>query len=71
MKVYKPLRLNSIVKFDSVEDLSEIFDKRDTFIYLGDIAQMPGHCIVIRMGDGTLFYCIHTDNFVEVPEEEC
>lgn len=46
------------------------FTKDDTFVYLGDIVQMPGHCIVIRMKDGKVFCGYHTEDFVEIPEEE-
>jgi hypothetical protein len=44
------------------------FTEKDTFVYLGDIVQMPGHCIVV---DNQIFTCYHTDEFVEIPEEEC
>ena len=41
------------------------------FIYLGDIVQQPGHCILVDMNTGLLEVGHHTDNFVVVPEDEC
>ena len=67
---------NTLVRFD-FDDLpvnyhgEYPFTRKDRFIYLGDIVQMPGHCVVVRISDGHVFCCYHTDNFVKVPEEEC
>lgn len=42
------------------------FSKYDDFIYLGEISNMKGHCIVKRMGDGEIFRGYHIENFVEI-----
>lgn len=48
-----------------------------TFIYLGDIAQMPGHGVFIGHHSGSdsefrgrLFAGYHTESFVELTDEE-
>lgn len=70
------MRQNSLVKFDStnmpdrVRDLYS-FSPDDVFVYLGEIIQMPGHCIVIRQSDGRVFCGCHTENFAEILEEYC
>ena len=69
------MKKNTLVKFDfdniPVEFHSQYpFSRRDVFVYLGDIVQMPGHCILIRMSDGKGFAGYHTDEFVRVPDEE-
>lgn len=46
------------------------FTERDVFVYLGDIRQMPGHCVVVRMSDNVVFTAYHTENFVELTEDE-
>lgn len=74
-------RINSLVKFKreyySPEDekryFSDILDQ--TFIYLGDIVNQPGHCILIRVGPkpglaGTFELFRHTADFEELSEDE-
>lgn len=39
-------------------------------MFLGEIVQMPGHCVVVRNSDGRVFTCYHTDNFYELKDEE-
>jgi hypothetical protein len=36
---------------------------------LGEIKQMPGHCIVVRK-DGKVYWGHHTENFRKAKEEE-
>ena len=47
------------------------FSIYDKFVYLGDVVQMPGHCIVVNTTTGQIYCGYHTDNFVEISEEEC
>jgi len=69
------IRQNALVRFD-FSDLPVKYHKEypfaehDRFVYLGDIVQMPGHCVVVRLRDDKVFTCYHTDNFVELTEEE-
>jgi len=46
------------------------FSREDRFVYLGDIPQMPFHCIVARVSDGRVFSGFHTENFIPLTEEE-
>ena len=46
------------------------FHPKDIFIFLGEIPNMPGHCVVIEHKLGRVFSCYHTDNFVELTDEE-
>ena len=68
----KPLTL---VKFD-FDGIPESYHKDypftplDRFIYLGDIVQMPGHCVVTRVSDGRVFNCFHTESFIALTDDE-
>jgi len=67
---------NALVKFDYKklpEEHHEFypFKENQVYIFLGEIAQMPGHCIVIEMKSGKIFSGYHTENFTELTEEEC
>lgn len=46
------------------------FNDGDKFVFLGEIEQMPGHCVVVRLSDNKIFTCYHTDSFVELTEDE-
>ena len=75
VKTNPPPRVNSLVRFDSSDVPPEYrssypFADTDKFIYLGDIVQMPGHCILIRFSDGKVFSAYHTENFVELTDDE-
>ena len=67
------MKLNTLVKFDThnLDNWDDYpFSKHDRFVYMGDIVQMPGHCIVARLSDGKIFTCYHTYNFVKLSENE-
>jgi len=40
------------------------------YVFLGEIPNMPGHCVVADAKTGQLITGYHTDNFVEIPEDE-
>lgn len=75
-------RYLSIVRFDfdgfpkDFDTSVYPFDKDERFIFLGEIPNMPGHCVVLRMvtGPGLVkpdaVFGYHTENFVELPTEE-
>lgn len=46
------------------------FAEHDVFIFLGEISNMPDHCVVIRKQDNAMFSGYHTDNFIELTEDE-
>lgn len=39
-------------------------------IFFGDIPNMPGHCIVADHKTGKFEFCIHTDYFIELTDDE-
>jgi len=75
MKKQKTPRKLSLVKFDFTNLPEKYhsqypFKKNESILFLGEIPQMKGHCVVAR-SDGTLSWAWHTDNFVELTKEEC
>ena len=66
----------ALVKFD-YKDLPKKYHKSypfkegEVYIFLGEIHQMPGHCIVVEMKTGNVISGYHTDNFIELEENEC
>lgn len=68
----------TLVKFDYSnmpdkweKEYLEVFDPDKVYIYLGEIVQMPGHCILVEMKTGKVISGYHTDNFIELTEDEC
>jgi hypothetical protein len=65
----------SIVRFD-FDKLPKSFHKKYPFkrdrvyVFLGEIANMPEHCVVIDDKSGRIYSGYHTDNFVELSDEE-
>ena len=41
-----------------------------TYVFVGEIPNMPGHCVVADMKTGRLFSCYHSDNFEEIVEDK-
>lgn len=73
-KIY-PIAPGTLVKFDfdslPMKMHSEYpFTKTDRFVFLNEIWNMPGHCVVVRTKDHNVFTCYHTDNFVVLTEDE-
>lgn len=65
---------NSLVRFNFAIVPEEYhkkypFKEDDVFVFLGEIKQMPGHCIVAGK-DGRVIWGYHTENFVELTEDE-
>ena len=64
-----------LVRFD-FSDLPEKyhneypFSKHQKFVMLGEIDQMDGHCVVADIKTGHVYSCYHTENFVELTEDE-
>ena len=70
-------RVNSLVKFDK-DDCPEghwedyykdVFEDK-VFIYLGEIPNMKWHCSLIERGTGKLLVGYHTDDFIELTEDD-
>jgi hypothetical protein len=47
----------------------EIFEGKH-FIFLGEISNMPGHCILVDIKTGLILSGYHSDNFKEVKEND-
>ena len=64
-----------LVKFDFAE-LPERYHKDypfsvyDTFVMFGEVEGMVGHCVVANTKTGQVHINYHTDNFVELTEDE-
>ena len=74
-RVTKKTPVNTLIRFDfdrlPVERHSQYpFVRNDFLLYLGEVRQMPGHCVVATK-DGRVVWGYHTENFVEIPEDEC
>lgn len=64
-----------LVKFDFSEMPEKYwkeypFSIYDRFIMLGEVEQMSGHCVVANTKTGQIHCCYHTENFVELTEDE-
>lgn len=65
----------SLVRFDfgdlSVEHFAEYpFKKDGVYVFFGEIANMPGHCVVADHETGRIYSGYHTENFVELSDDE-
>jgi hypothetical protein len=46
------------------------FRAKETYVFLGEIPNMPGHCVVADYRSGQIYSGYHTDNFIELTGEE-
>ena len=46
------------------------FKRGAAYVFLGEIVNMPGHCVVAEMPTGHIHSGWHTDNFVELSDDE-
>lgn len=47
-----------------------IFLEKDTYVFLGEIPNMLGHCVVLNHRTGKVHSGYHTENFAELAEDE-
>ena len=68
----KEPRKLSLVKLDDPDgDYKNFLGVNGTrFVYLGEIPNMRGHCVVINHRTGRIHSGFHIENFVEVTEDE-
>jgi len=68
-KQWKMPRQYSMVKCIFSNDL---FSKEKTYVFLGEIPNMPGHCVVVEYSDkaAKVFTGYHCDNFIELAKDE-
>lgn len=50
-------------------DPTHTFNENEVVLFLGEIQQMPGHCVIAKR-NGKVVYGFHTDNFRTAREEE-
>jgi hypothetical protein len=48
----------------------EIFGSAAALLYLGEIPNMRGHCVIYSKDTNKMFVGYHIENFVEMSEEE-
>jgi len=46
------------------------FSIHQTFVFHGELRQMPGHCVVSDMKTGQVYSGYHTYEFIPIPDEE-
>ncbi|MCR9211540.1 MAG: hypothetical protein NXI28_25225 [bacterium] len=46
------------------------FTDSRTYIFFGEMPNMPGHCVVADHQTGQLYSGYHSENFVELTEDE-
>ena len=71
------MKPNTLVKFDYTNVPSEvhhyylkIFDFNEAFLYMGDISQMDGHCVLCSLKTGKILTGYNTENFIALTEDE-
>jgi hypothetical protein len=77
-KKYKcELKINSMVKFDYEtmpkqywDDYLKTFPKDEVFVFMGELEQMRGHCILCNYKTGKMICGYHTDNFITLTDDE-
>ena len=64
----RPLALVEYIAYP--EEKKVPFKKNARQIFLGEIPNMPGHCVVSDVKTGRVYSGFHTDRFREIPEDE-
>lgn len=68
-------RPTSLVRFD-FDSLPRSYYRRypfrhgATYVFLGEIADMSGHCVVADAKTGRVYAGYHTESFAEIPRDE-
>lgn len=63
-----PIPVNTIVRFTEKDDFNYPFKYHESLLFLGEITNMPGHCILVNRYHQT-FWGYHTNNFEIEPED--
>lgn len=75
----KRIKKNSFVVFDekSCNEFTyekyykELFPLGKLFVFLGEVTQTPGHCVLADLDTGKIIGLYHTENFRTATEDEC
>jgi hypothetical protein len=73
-KPQKPKKL-SLVRFEapwltSKQRRAYPFKQAGRYLFLGEIANMPAHCVVLDWKNNRTYVGYHTENFVELTVDE-
>jgi hypothetical protein len=73
--VAKIPRKLSLVRFDAEQLPRDVrikypFTRDGVYVFLGEIPNMPGHSVVADHRTGWIYSGYHTENFVELTEDE-
>jgi hypothetical protein len=65
----------SLVRFDASSLPTMLaadypFQAGASYIFFGEIPNMPGHCVVAEQQSGRLYAGFHTEHFIELTEDE-
>ena len=67
----KPLSIVKLTDECVKQCYDHMFDRDDfQFVYLGEIPNMPGHCVVIGWSTGKVYSGFHSENFRLLMEDE-
>ena len=77
-KKYKcEIKTNTMVKFDYETMPKEYWDsymkqfpKDEVFVFMGELTQMQGRCIVCNYKTGKIICGYHTENFIPLTDDE-
>lgn len=66
----KKLKYLTMIKLkDTSPEYKKIFGP-SPYIFLGEIPNMYGHCVICSYQTGKIYCGYHTDNFIEIEEDE-
>jgi hypothetical protein len=73
-KQQKPKKM-SLVRFEasrlsSMQRRAYPFKRNGTYLFLGEIANMPEHCVVLDWKNNRNYVGYHTENFVQLTDDE-
>lgn len=65
----------SLVKFEPLLAPGSLrrkypFRRGIAYLFVGEIPNMPGHCVVVNRKTGKIYSGYHIENFVELEEDE-
>lgn len=69
MRQYALVELTEEFKKAMVDQKDHPIMTESTFIFFGEIPNMPGHCVVAGHESGRVFSGFHIDNFQEITAE--
>jgi hypothetical protein len=67
----KELRQYALVQYEAYPGEKQGAIKKGAhLIFLGEIPNMPGHCVVSDVKTGKILVGFHTDRFHEIPDDQ-